>query len=64
MACGEADSGLATGLVAGVAECPVGGWAETGLLGCGEICWSISGWSDDFLPFLVLSGRLSPSDSP
>ena len=64
MACGVVDSVLAAGLVAGVAEFPVGGWAEAGPLGCGEVCWSISGCSDDFLPFLVFSDRLSPSDSP
>ena len=40
---GVVDSVLAAGLVAGVAESTVGSWAETGLLGCGEVCWSISG---------------------
>ena len=54
--CGVVGSVLAARLIAG-------SWAEPGLLGCGDVCWSISGWSDDFLLFLVLSGRLSPSDS-
>ena len=40
---GMVDSVLAAGLVAGVAESPVGSWAEPGLLGCGEVCWSMSG---------------------
>ena len=43
VACGAVDSVLAAGLVAGLAESPVGSWAEPGLLGCGEVCWSISG---------------------
>ena len=43
VACGVVDSVLAAGMVAGVAESPVGSWAEPGLLGCGEVCWSISG---------------------
>ena len=43
VACGVMDSVLAARLVAGVAESPVGGWAEPVLLGCGDVCWSISG---------------------
>ena len=43
VACGAVDSVLAALLVTGVAESPAGSWAEPGLLGCGEVCWSISG---------------------
>ena len=43
VAWGAVDSVLAAVLVAGVAESPAGSWAEPGLLGCGEVCWSISG---------------------
>ena len=43
VACGVVDLVVAAGLVAGVAESSVGSWAEPGLLGCGEVCWSISG---------------------
>ena len=43
VACGVVDLIVAAGLVAGVPESPVGSWAEFGLLGCGEVCWSMSG---------------------
>ena len=43
VACGTMDWVLAAGLVVGVAESPVGSWAEPGLQGCGGVCWSISG---------------------
>ena len=43
VACGVVDSVLAARLVAGAAESPTSSWVEPGLLGYGEVCWSISG---------------------